>query len=55
LLEQLRRIPVAVPDTGDIQSIRKLTPGDTTTNPSLITAAAQMPEYAEVVRGALEC
>src|SRR6185312_11383774 len=41
-------------DTGDINSIKKFTPRDATTNPSLITAAAQMPEYAEVVDGALK-
>jgi transaldolase len=44
---------VAVCDTGDLNSIKKLTPRDATTNPSLITAAAQMPEYADVVDGAL--
>ncbi len=37
---------VVVADTGDIHSIRKLTPRDATTNPSLITAAAQMPDAA---------
>jgi transaldolase len=40
-------------DTGDLNSIKKFTPRDATTNPSLITAAAQMPEYADVVDGAL--
>jgi transaldolase len=45
---------VVVADTGDIHSIRKFTPRDATTNPSLITAAAQMPEYQDVVRTALE-
>jgi transaldolase len=44
---------VVVADTGDIKSIKKFTPRDATTNPSLITAAAGMPEYAEVVDGAL--
>src|SRR5262249_6472973 len=53
LYEQLTTMTVAVCDTGDITSIKKLTPRDATTNPSLITAAAQMPEYAEVVDGAL--
>jgi transaldolase len=54
LLEQLKAITVVVADTGDINSIRKFTPRDATTNPSLITAAAQMPEYAGLVRDALE-
>ncbi|HEY9906298.1 MAG TPA: transaldolase [Thermosynechococcaceae cyanobacterium] len=49
LLEQLAEITVIVADTGDIQAIKKFTPRDTTTNPSLITAAAQMPEYQEIV------
>jgi len=53
LLEQLNHMTVAVCDTGDIASIEKLKPRDATTNPSLITAAAQMPEYADVVDGAL--
>ena len=53
LYEQLITMTVAVCDTGDLNSIKKLTPRDATTNPSLITAAAQMPEYADVVDGAL--
>lgn len=53
LFEQLVTMTVAVVDTGDLNSIKKLTPRDATTNPSLITAAAQMPEYAELVDGAL--
>jgi len=53
LLDQLTKMTVAVSDTGDINSIKKFTPRDATTNPSLITAAAQMPEYADVVDGTL--
>jgi transaldolase len=53
LLEQLTKMTVVVCDTGDLNSIKKFTPRDATTNPSLITAAAQMPEYADVVDGAL--
>jgi transaldolase len=49
LLEQLREMTVVVADTGDIQAIQKFKPQDATTNPSLITAAAQMPEYQEIV------
>lgn len=49
LLEQLRDVTVVVADTGDIQAIEKFTPRDATTNPSLITAAAQMPQYQEIV------
>lgn len=49
LLEQLRQVTVVVADTGDIQAIEKFTPRDATTNPSLITAAAQMPQYHQIV------
>jgi transaldolase len=49
LLEQLRQVTVVVADTGDIQAIEKFTPRDATTNPSLITAAAQMPQYHAIV------
>jgi transaldolase len=54
LLEQLSSMTVAVCDTGDLKSIEKFKPQDATTNPSLITAAAQMAEYSDVVDGALE-
>ena len=40
---------VVVSDTGDISAVKKFTPQDATTNPSLITAAAQMPEYQQIV------
>jgi transaldolase len=49
LLEQLRQVTIVVADTGDIQAIEKFTPRDATTNPSLITAAAQMPQYHQIV------
>ena len=54
LLEQLRQYTIVVADTGDIQSIETFTPRDTTTNPSLITAAAQMPQYQEIVDDTLQ-
>lgn len=53
-LEQLKTLTVVVADTGDINSVRKFTPRDATTNPSLIAAAAQLPEYSAVVDQALE-
>lgn len=49
LLDQLRNFTVVVADTGDIQAIEQFTPRDATTNPSLITAAAQMPQYQGIV------
>ncbi len=53
LLDQLKGFTTVVADTGDINSIQQYTPRDATTNPSLITKAAAMPEYAEVVDEAL--
>ncbi|WP_035991112.1 transaldolase [Leptolyngbya sp. KIOST-1] len=53
LLEQLRQMTVVVADTGDIQAIEKFTPRDATTNPSLITTAAQIPHYQSIVDGTL--
>ncbi|MDI1231796.1 MAG: transaldolase [Methylobacter sp.] len=54
LLEQLRKMTVVVADTGDIQAIETFTPHDATTNPSLITAAAQMPQYQGIVDDTLK-
>jgi transaldolase len=53
LLEQLRTYTVVVADTGDIAAIGKFRPQDSTTNPSLIAAAAQMPQYQPIVNGVL--
>ena len=53
LLEQLKTMTVVVADTGDMNSMKKFKPRDATTNPSLITAAAQMAEYAPLVDDAL--
>jgi transaldolase len=44
---------VVVADTGDFESIEKFKPQDTTTNPSLLTAAASMPQYQPLVDGVL--
>ncbi len=53
ILEQLRKMTVVVADTGDIESIEKFKPRDSTTNPSLIAAAAEMPKYKGIVDGTL--
>jgi len=53
LLKQLRKFTVVVADTGDIEAMEKFLPQDATTNPSLITAAAQMPQYQPIVDGVL--
>src|SRR5580658_4887850 len=49
LLEQLRGMTTVVADSGDFDSIEKFKPTDSTTNPSLIAAAAEMPAYAPIV------
>jgi transaldolase len=43
-----------VADSGDINSIEKFKPTDSTTNPSLIAAAAQMPAYQPIVDDVLK-
>jgi transaldolase len=43
-----------VADSGDINSIEQFKPTDSTTNPSLIAAAAQMPAYQSIVDGVLQ-
>jgi transaldolase len=53
LLEQLREMTIVVADTGDIEAIKTVKPQDATTNPSLITTAAQMPQYQPIVDGVL--
>jgi transaldolase len=53
LLEQLSQMTVVVADSGDIAAIRRFKPRDTTTNPSLIMAAAQMKEYAPLIDEAI--
>lgn len=49
LLEQLRNFTTVVADSGDLNSIKKFQPQDSTTNPSLIAAAAALPEYQPIV------
>jgi len=53
LLEQLRGMTTVVADSGDLNSIIQFKPTDSTTNPSLIDAAAQMPAYAPIVDAVL--
>jgi len=53
LLDQLKQRSLIVADTGDFEHIRKYQPRDSTTNPSLLLKAAQMPEYQELVEKVL--
>lgn len=52
-LEQLRRLTTIVIDTGDIEAIKAYTPTDATTNPSLILAAAEKPQYKHLIEDAV--
>jgi len=54
LLEQLRKYTTVVADTGDFEAMEEFRPTDATTNPSLITAASQMPAYQELVDDVLK-
>lgn len=48
-LDQLKSFTTVVADTGDFESIRKYTPQDATTNPTLIFKAVQQPEYRHLL------
>jgi transaldolase len=52
-LEQLKRFTKVVADTADFESIKDFKPQDATTNPSLVYAATQKPQYAHVVEEVL--
>lgn len=52
-LEQLKQISSVVADTGDIEAIKRYQPLDATTNPSLLFKAAQMKQYAPLVKDVL--
>ena len=54
LLEQLRAYTTVVSDTGDFHAIKQFRPQDATTNPSLIAAAAEKPDYASIVDDVLK-
>ena len=53
-LDQLKAITTIVADTGDLTAIEKFRPLDATTNPSLITAAASLPENKQLMEDAYE-
>ena len=52
LLESLKKYTTVVADTGDIEAIARHRPQDATTNPSLLSKAAQMPGYRHLVEEA---
>jgi transaldolase len=52
-LEQLKKFTKVVADTADFESIRDFKPQDATTNPSLVYAATQKPEYTHLLEEVL--
>ena len=52
-LDQLKQFTKVVADTGDFESMRAYKPYDATTNPSLIFAATQKPEYGYLLDKAI--
>jgi len=52
-LEQLAKFTQIVADTGDINSIKKFKPQDSTTNPSLLLKASNMKEYQGLIADAI--
>jgi transaldolase len=52
-LDQLKKFTKVVADTADFESIKDFKPQDATTNPSLVYAATQKPQYAHVVEEVL--
>ena len=52
-LEQLKTMTTVVADTGDFEAIAEYQPQDSTTNPSLLYKAAQMPAYRHLVEDAV--
>ncbi|MEE4658897.1 MAG: transaldolase [Halieaceae bacterium] len=53
-LDQLKSMTQVVADTGDIEAIRRFTPQDATTNPSLLLKAAALPVYQPLIQAARE-
>lgn len=53
VLTQLKTMTTVVADTGDFDTIKAYRPTDATTNPSLVYAAAQLPQYHNLVEEAM--
>jgi len=48
-LDQLKTMTEVVADTGDIEEVKRFTPVDATTNPSLLLKAAALPHYGALL------
>ena len=53
-LDALKKMTTVVADTGDFEAIRRFTPQDATTNPSLLLNAAQQAQYTDLVEDAID-
>jgi transaldolase len=53
-LERLKAYTHVVSDTGEVDVIQKFTPQDATTNPSLLFAAAKLPQYNRLIEDGLK-
>ncbi|CAG9827840.1 unnamed protein product [Diabrotica balteata] len=53
-LEQLKALTTVVADTGDFEAMKAFKPTDATTNPSLILAAAALPQYKPIIDKAIQ-
>ncbi|KAG2216761.1 hypothetical protein INT45_005875 [Circinella minor] len=53
VLEQIKQHTTIVADSGDFETIAQYKPQDATTNPSLILAASQKPQYAALIDDAV--
>ena len=52
-LEQLKKFTKVVADTADFESMKAFKPQDATTNPSLVLAATQKQNYAQLLEQVL--
>lgn len=52
-LDALKQVTTVVADTGDIEAIKKYSPVDATTNPSLLLKAAALPQYKALIEQAI--
>lgn len=52
-LDQLKKMTTVVADTGDFDALKAYHPTDSTTNPSLIYAASQQPQYQHLLDEAI--
>ncbi|ORZ20340.1 transaldolase [Absidia repens] len=54
VLDQIKQFTTIVADSGDFETIAQYKPQDATTNPSLILAASQKPQYAALIDEAIQ-